>query len=69
MGQGKNVWQRTGKSKTVAILLSLFLGFLGIDRFYLGRAGTGVLKLFFGFLIWHIIDFVRILLGLLTPKE
>lgn len=35
----------TEKSFVVALLLSILLGTLGIDRFYLGKIGTGVLKL------------------------
>ena len=31
------------KSKAVALLLCIFLGFLGVHRFYVGKAGTGVL--------------------------
>ena len=41
------------RNPTVAILLAIFLGWLGVDRFYLGSAGVGVLKLFtlmFGFI-------------------
>ena len=33
------------KNKMTALLLSIFLGGLGIDRFYLGYSGMGVLKL------------------------
>jgi len=29
-------------------LLSIFVGGLGIDRFYLGKIGTGILKLITG---------------------
>ena len=59
------------KSKTVAMLLSLFLGELGIDRFYLGYIGTGILKLVTcgGFGIWYIIDLVRIITGKMTDKK
>ncbi len=34
------------KSTVAAALLSLFLGMLGIHRFYLGRVGTGLFMLF-----------------------
>lgn len=59
------------KNKTTAALLSFFLGGLGIDRFYLGYIGLGVLKLLTGgvFGIMWLIDFIRILLGSLKPKD
>ncbi len=44
---------------TVVLLLSLFLGFLGVDRFFIGDIGLGVAKLLFGWLtfgIWPLVD-------------
>ncbi len=59
------------KNKTTALILSIFLGELGIDRFYLGYTGLGILKLITagGFGVWWIIDIVMILTGKLTAKD
>ena len=59
------------KSHMVAILLSFFLGPLGVDRFYLGYTGLGVLKLLTlgGFFVWALIDFIRIILKSLGPAD
>lgn len=53
------------RSYMTASMLSLFLGSLGVDRFYLGYIGTGILKLltFGGFGIWYTIDLVMIITG------
>ena len=61
----------SGKSQTTALLLSVFLGGLGVDRFYLGYTLLGVLKLITlgGFGIWYIIDLVMIITGDLQPKN
>jgi hypothetical protein len=47
-----------GKKRGTALLLSIFLGWLGIDRFYLGYRAHGILKLCtFGlFGLWWLLD-------------
>ena len=59
------------KNKLTAILLSVFVGTLGVDRFYLGYTGTGVVKLLTagGLGIWTLIDLVRICTGSLRPAD
>jgi TM2 domain-containing membrane protein YozV len=60
-----------GKSFLVTFLLSLFLGSLGIDRFYLGKIGTGILKLLTagGLGIWATIDLILILTNHIKAKD
>ena len=59
------------KNKTTALLLSIFLGGLGIDRFYLGYTGLGILKLLTGgcFGILWLIDIILIATGELKPAD
>lgn len=55
---------------TTASVLSLLLGWLGIDRFYMGRIGLGILKLVVsvitfggGAFVWGIVDYILITSG------
>ena len=59
-----------GKSQLVALLLALFLGVLGIHRFYLGYTTIGIIQLLTlgGLGIWALIDLIRIIIGDLKPK-
>jgi TM2 domain-containing membrane protein YozV len=59
------------KSKITAIILCFFLGGLGIHRFYLGYTLIGVIQLLTvgGFLIWAIVDFIRLITGSLKDSE
>lgn len=46
------------KNPSTALILSIFLGSFGVDRFYIGDIGLGVVKLITagGFGVWTIID-------------
>lgn len=63
--------QTSSKSFLTAWLLSLLLGVLGVDRFYLGKIGTGILKLVTlgGFGIWALIDLILILTNKARDKQ
>jgi TM2 domain-containing membrane protein YozV len=53
------------------LLLSIFLGQLGVDRFYVGKIGTGILKLVTlgGCGIWWLIDLIMIICGKFTDSN
>ena len=59
------------KDWLTAVLLSFFVGVLGIDRFYLGHIGLGILKLITlgGCGIWALIDLVLIAMGNVNDKN
>jgi len=67
--------QQTGsaapKSFVTALLLSFFLGGLGVDRFYLGYTGLGVAKLLTlgGLGVWALIDFIMIAMRKVTAAD
>lgn len=69
-GSANESVENTDRHFLLAVVLSYFAGSLGVDRFYLGYVGTGVLKLltFGGLGLWSIIDFLRICLGNLKAK-
>lgn len=60
-----------GKSWIATLLLCLFLGALGIHRFYLGYTWQGIVQLLTagGLGIWVLIDFIRIITRDLQPKD
>lgn len=55
----------------IALLLSIFIGEFGVDRFYMGKIGTGILKLVTlgGLGVWWIIDIVLIATGQMKDKN
>ncbi|NKY41529.1 TM2 domain-containing protein [Cellulomonas septica] len=60
----------SGKSFVATWLLAWFLGVLGVDRFYLGKVGTGILKLVTcgGLGIWALVDIILTLAGVQRDK-
>ena len=51
------------KDTTTSLILSILIGALGIDSFYLGDTGLGIAKLLTcgGFYIWYIVDIFLIM--------
>jgi len=60
-----------GESQLIALILAIFLGGLGIHRFYLGYMGIGVIQLLTagGCGVWALIDIILILSDKLGPKD
>jgi len=59
------------RNKLVTLLLCIFLGYLGIHRFYLGKTLSGIIYLCTGgfFVIGVIVDVVLILTGAMRDAE
>lgn len=62
--------QASDRSFIATWMFAWLLGFLGVDRFYLGKTGTGILKLLTagGFGIWWLIDLILTLAGVQRDK-
>lgn len=64
--------RRTGeisdKNFVVLLVLTILVGEFGIDRFYVGKVGTGILKLITlgGIGIWWLVDIILVVTGSFT---
>lgn len=64
--------QKSDKDKIVAGLLALFLGWLGIHYFYMGKATAGILTIILSFVtcgIWDILIFIQAIMILVGSQE
>lgn len=62
---------KSEKDWLVTLLLAIFVGSIGIHRFYVGKIGTGILQLVTlgGCGIWSLIDIIMIITGKFTDSE
>ena len=62
---------QSDKNWLATLLLCLFLGGIGVHRFYVGKVGTGILQLITlgGCGIWTLIDLIMIITGSFTDKD
>lgn len=62
---------KSEKEWLVTLLLSLFLGTIGVHRFYVGKIGTGILQLITlgGCGVWTLVDIIMIVTGNFKDKD
>ena len=62
---------KSEKNWLTTLLLSIFVDSLGVQRFYAGKIGTGILMLLTlgGCGIWYWIDLIMIIMGKFTDKD
>ena len=62
--------EKSNKGFVPTLLLALFLGGLGIHRFFVGKIGTGILQLITlgGLGVWALIDVIMIVAGSFKDK-
>lgn len=71
-GDSKKSNDNTDDKKFITVwLLALIVGVFGVDRFYLGKIGTGILKLITigGLGVWWLIDLILILANRTKDKN
>ena len=62
---------QSDKNWLVTLLLCLFVGAIGVHRFYAGKIGTGILQLITvgGCGVWTLIDIIMIVTGNFKDKD
>ena len=65
------IMEKSDKGFVPTLLLCLFLGTLGIHRFFVGKVGTGILMILTigGLGIWVLIDLIMIAVGSFKDKQ
>ena len=66
-----NTTELSPRSRLVALLFCVLLGWIGVHRFYVGKIGTGILMVVTigGLGIWTLIDLILIAVGSFRDKE